>query len=282
MPYNQAKTSSASKHAREEDRIELADLGAHLQASAPVGLIDPAFRAALRAELVGTSSQYRYGTLDSPLGAIWVAYAGTTLYLLSAAQEAAFLAEAQRDLGETPQRELVVPERIAQQVQAAFTGRKRATDLRALERLTPFQRAVLAQTRRIPRGEVRSYAWIAREIGHPKAVRAVGTALARNPLPFVVPCHRVIQTCGDLGRYSGGGPETKARVLALEGVDLPHLQELAEAGLRFQGSRTTKIFCLPTCYSGKHMMERNRVFFHSEDEARTAGFRPCKLCRPAV
>lgn len=282
MPNNQTKPINTSQRPTEEDRIELADLGAHLQASAPVGLIDPAFRAALRAELVGENSQYHYGALASPLGVIWVAYAGTTLYLLSASDEAAFLAEARRDLGETPQREQAVPERIAHQVQAAFEGRKRATDLRALDRLTPFQRAVLAQTRRIPRGEVRSYAWIAREIGHPNAVRAVGTALARNPLPFVIPCHRVIRTCGELGRYSGGGTETKAQVLALEGVNLPRLRELAQEGLRFQGSDTTKIFCLPTCYSGKHMMERHRVFFHSEDEARAAGYRPCKLCRPAV
>src|SRR5262249_29314379 len=138
------------------------------------------------------------------------------------------------------------------------------------------------KTREIPRGEVRTYAWVAREIGHPAAVRAVGTALAKNPVPFVIPCHRVVRSDGDLGNYSGGGVDTKERILLYEGVDVAELRELAPRGRRSRASRNTKIFCLPTCYSRKHAKAASTVYFHSKDEAFAAGYRPCKLCRPAV
>ena len=62
----------------------------------------------------------------------------------------------------------------------------------------------------IPRGEVRPYGWIAAEIGRPKAVRAVGTALGHNPVPLIVPCHRVVRSDGMIGQYSLGGPAQQA------------------------------------------------------------------------
>ena len=260
----------------------LALLAADLHATAVVATIDPLFRATLRAELVGTAATLAYAPLATPISQVWVAYQGNALRLISGREEADFVAEVHRALGSIPTRAAAVPEKLARRVLAAIAGRRQVVDAQELAQLTPFQRAVLAKTQRIPRGEVRSYAWIAREVGQPKAVRAVGTALARNPLPLLIPCHRVIRSDGALGNYSGGGTLRKERILTYEGVDLHQLQELAHAGLRFRGSRTTKIFCLPTCYSGKHMQERYTVFFHSEDEARAQGFRPCKLCRPAV
>ena len=84
--------------------------------------------------------------------------------------------------------------------------------------LTPFTRAVLDQVRRIPRGEVRTYGEIARALGSPGAARAVGNAVAANPVPLLIPCHRVVRSDGRLGEYSGGGPQVKARLLALEGA----------------------------------------------------------------
>ncbi len=87
-----------------------------------------------------------------------------------------------------------------------------------LSRLGGFQRRVLGATRTIPSGIVRAYGWIARMIGAPAAARAVGTALARNPVPIVIPCHRVIRSDGWLGEYSGGGAVMKARILSWEGV----------------------------------------------------------------
>ncbi len=124
--------------------------------------------------------------------------------------------------------------------------------------------------------------WIAREIGHPAAVRAVGTALANNPIPYFIPCHRVVRSDGVIGNYGGGGPEAKKQILSLEGVQLARLQKLAHSGYRYEGVRSTKIFCFPTCYHGRRARQESFVFFHDEVEARAAGYRPCKDCRPAV
>jgi len=85
-----------------------------------------------------------------------------------------------------------------------------------LSDLTPFEQAALKKAAQIPPGEVRSYAWVAREIGHPKSARAVGQVMARNPLPLLFPCHRVVDSAGKLHHY-GYGLEMKARILKMEG-----------------------------------------------------------------
>jgi O-6-methylguanine DNA methyltransferase len=263
---------------------DLAALAQHLAASAPP-MMDPAFRLALRAELVGiplTDEAYYFAPLETPVGDLLVLYQGTRVRLITGGDEVYLLDEAQREFDVIPSRTAALPPRIARRILAAIGGKRQLIADEELAQLTPFQRSVLAVTRRIPRGEVRSYAWIAREVGAPGAVRAVGTALAQNPLPLLIPCHRVIKSDGALGRYSGGGTLSKDRILHYEGVDLAGLQSLAREGLRFQGSRTTKIYCLPTCYSGKHMQDRNRVYFHSPTEAAQKGYRPCKLCRPTI
>ncbi len=82
--------------------------------------------------------------------------------------------------------------------------------------LTPFEQEALKAAARIPPGEVRSYAWVARTIGRPRAARAVGQVMARNPLPLFFPCHRVVDSSGALHNY-GYGIEMKARLLTMEG-----------------------------------------------------------------
>ncbi len=82
---------------------------------------------------------------------------------------------------------------------------------------TPFRRQVWEVTQRIPYGETRSYAWVARQLGKPRAARAVGQALGANPVPMLVPCHRVVGSDGSLGGYTGG-PGWKERLLRLEGT----------------------------------------------------------------
>jgi O-6-methylguanine DNA methyltransferase len=82
--------------------------------------------------------------------------------------------------------------------------------------LTPFEQAVLRAAARIPPGEVRSYSWIATQVGRPKAARAVGRVMARNPMPLLFPCHRVVDATGDLHDYFYG-LEMKARLLQMEG-----------------------------------------------------------------
>ena len=86
----------------------------------------------------------------------------------------------------------------------------------AWDRLTRFQQLVYAATSRIPRGEVRSYQWVARRIGRPRAVRAVGNALHRNPFAPRVPCHRVIRADGTVGGFARGTRRKRA-LLAQEG-----------------------------------------------------------------
>ncbi len=84
-----------------------------------------------------------------------------------------------------------------------------------ITRATDFQTKVWQASRLIPYGETRSYRWLAEKIGHPKAARAVGQALARNPLPVIIPCHRVIKEDGSIGGFSGG-LKTKRLLLSLE------------------------------------------------------------------
>jgi O-6-methylguanine DNA methyltransferase len=92
---------------------------------------------------------------------------------------------------------------------------KLPVDLRSA---TEFQERVLRTTATIPKGEVRPYGWVANEIDNPRAVRAVGTALAHNPVPLIIPCHRVVRSDGQIGNYSLGGPHIKVDLLLHEGA----------------------------------------------------------------
>lgn len=84
--------------------------------------------------------------------------------------------------------------------------------------VTVFQRRVLTEAATIPRGRTRPYGWLAERLGRPGAARAVGTSMARNPVPLIVPCHRVVRADGSIGRYSLGGAANKERLLRLEGA----------------------------------------------------------------
>ena len=102
-----------------------------------------------------------------------------------------------------------------QQLQEYFAGQRKDFDLPLKLSGTEFQVRVLEELRRIPYGETASYGDVAKRIGRPKAVRAVGAANGRNPIPIVIPCHRVIGSSGDLTGF-GGGLDTKAALLRLE------------------------------------------------------------------
>jgi methylated-DNA-[protein]-cysteine S-methyltransferase len=108
---------------------------------------------------------------------------------------------------------------VVRQVVEYVDGRRKTFDLALdLSFLTAFQQAVLTECARIPRGEVASYAELARRVGKPLAFRAVGNTMRINPIPIVIPCHRVVGSDG-IGGY-GGGLAVKRQLLALEGVDL--------------------------------------------------------------
>ena len=101
------------------------------------------------------------------------------------------------------------------QLQEYFAGKRQSFDLNLAPQATPFQAQVLAELQRIPYGETCSYLDIAVAIGNPKAVRAVGGANGNNPLPIVIPCHRVVGSNGSLTGF-GGGVDTKRFLLDLE------------------------------------------------------------------
>lgn len=110
--------------------------------------------------------------------------------------------------------------RAAELLAHYFAGESVSFDLPVDDRLfTPFQREVYQTVQRIPYGEVRSYGAVAAEIGRPGAARGIGTAMARNPLPVVIPCHRVVGSGGALTGYSApGGVATKKELLLMEEV----------------------------------------------------------------
>src|SRR5262249_4968613 len=131
-----------------------------------------------------------------------------------------FFAGVRRAAGAAPVRSAAHAGAPARQLGEYLAGRRLAFDLPVdLSAATDFQRLVLLAACQIPRGQVLTYSDLARQIGRPKAARAVGQALGSNPVPIVVPCHRVLAADGSLRGYSGGGGiVTKERLLRLEGA----------------------------------------------------------------
>ncbi|HSF42069.1 MAG TPA: methylated-DNA--[protein]-cysteine S-methyltransferase [Thermoanaerobaculia bacterium] len=109
---------------------------------------------------------------------------------------------------------------VRRQLEEYFAGERQTFDLALSPKGTDFERSVWSELSRIPYGATRSYAEIARAIGRPGAARAVGRANGANPIPIVVPCHRVIGADGSLTGF-GGGLEVKSLLLEIEGAALP-------------------------------------------------------------
>jgi methylated-DNA-[protein]-cysteine S-methyltransferase len=149
-----------------------------------------------------------------------------------------------------------------------------------LRGLTAFEVEVLTAASHIPPGQTRPYAWVASEIGRPKAVRAVGSALGRNPVPVLIPCHRVTRSDGQPGDYVFGTP-TKEAMLRAENVNLAEVRELAKARVFYIGSDATGIVCFPTCRHARRITPHHRQGFRTIGQASKAGYRPCRHCRPA-
>ncbi|MDN5917437.1 MAG: methylated-DNA--[protein]-cysteine S-methyltransferase [Pseudonocardia sp.] len=150
-----------------------------------------------------------------------------------------------------------------------------------LRGLSDFEHDVLDATRRIPAGQVRPYSWVAREAGRPKAVRAVGSVLGRNPVPLLIPCHRVVRSDGALGEYMFG-PAHKQELLRDEDLDLDRLAGLVDRGMHYLGSDTTGVVCFPTCHHARRITDAHRRPFPRVETALAQGYRPCRDCRPAV
>ena len=159
-----------------------------------------------------------YRTIDSPIGPLLLA--ATPKGLVRVAFQCEGLDNVLARLAEElSPRILRMPRRLdgaARELEEYFAGKRRSFDLELdLQLARGFRRSVLVQLRKVPYGSTQTYAALARAAGKPSAVRAAGSACARNPLPVIVPCHRVVRSDGSIGQYLAG-PETKRALLAME------------------------------------------------------------------
>jgi methylated-DNA-[protein]-cysteine S-methyltransferase len=151
-------------------------------------------------------------------------------------------------------------------------------DLRAAR--SDFERAVLAATAAVPYGALESYRGIAGELGRPEAVRAVAQALRHNPLPIVVPCHRIIGSGGELVGYAGHRIGLKEQLLTVEGVPMlrPGTPRIARRALYHYEPNPSREYCLPTC--GDIARRPVVMLFTSRAQAEARGLVPCTACHP--
>lgn len=169
-------------------------------------------RTALAEALADARQALYFDTLDTPVGPLLLAASERGLRAID------YLAHQTSDV---PRQGVHAPQRLAAartQLEEYFAGHRTEFDLPVdLRGIGAFGERVLLATAQIPFGQVSTYGELAREIGAPGAARAVGNALGRNPIPIVIPCHRILRGDGSLGGYSGG-PGIKDRLLALEGA----------------------------------------------------------------
>ena len=159
-----------------------------------------------------------FARLESPLGVLIVAWrdSGITFVGIDRGEDDdAARAKVERRL-RRPLRAAEPPAWVGGAVRHFFSDWEVDMSRIDISDLSTFEQAALRKAAQIPRGEVRSYGWIAREIGRPQSARAVGQAMARNPVALLFPCHRVVDASGALHNY-GYGVELKARILAMEG-----------------------------------------------------------------
>lgn len=230
----------------------------------------------------GRGEHIDFALFDGPLGRMLIAAVDEGVVALRFGEDEELRSELRAEFPAAELRE--DPERLAGYragVLRYLEGAARDLDLPLRPAATAFQARVWQALREIPAGETRSYAELAAAIERPGAARAVARACATNPAALLVPCHRVVRADGHIGEYGAGGPEAKRRVLGVEGVDADALEKLASSGVRFTGSDTTGIYCYPTCRHARRTSSSHEVRFRSADEAINAGYRACRVCRPA-
>jgi O-6-methylguanine DNA methyltransferase len=224
----------------------------------------------------------RWTTVEGAVEDLYVAFTDRGVTYIrtvgSMRDEEEFAESFRRRFGRPLLRATRPPSGVAAAVALRSHGRNVPVDLAGL---SDFERDVLTAARRIPKGQTRPYGWIAHEIGRPRAVRAVGTALGNNPVPVLIPCHRVVRSDGSLGEYVFGAG-LKEQLLRTERVNVDEVRELARTKIFFVGSDTTHIVCFPTCAHARRITPPHRRGFSSVAAAATAGYRPCRQCRPVL
>ncbi|NJP65509.1 cysteine methyltransferase [Streptomyces sp. ventii] len=163
---------------------------------------------------------------------------------------------------------------------ALRTGRSRHLPI-DLSTLPAAERAVLEAVRAIPPGQLRPASWIAREAAQQMRAEAVIGVLAHNPVTVLVPCHRATDDNG--APCDAAYPhETGDALRHAEGMDPAAVRQWAQGDATLLGSTTTRIYCHPTCAHARRITPARRVPFRTPGDARRAGYRACKSCRPAA
>jgi AraC family transcriptional regulator of adaptative response/methylated-DNA-[protein]-cysteine methyltransferase len=161
----------------------------------------------------------RYGTGVTAAGKILIAFSGRglcALRLLEGRSPGAEVAELRRKFdGALFEEDQTSAANLIRQINAVLEGQQDARTIPLDLRGTTFQKKVWQALLQVPRGVTWSYSRLAQKVGNPRAVRAVASACARNPVGLVVPCHRILRNDGSLGGY-GGGPERKRALLEME------------------------------------------------------------------
>jgi methylated-DNA-[protein]-cysteine S-methyltransferase len=176
--------------------------------------LDAAFRTAALAEGI---VDVRHDTVDSPVGPLQLGWSDRGLCRISYFEDG-FEDELAHVFGV---RVLRAPlDDVRRELDEYFAGRRTSFDLPLDLRVAPFHADVLRELARVPYGQTDTYGALARKAGRPGAARAVGTVMNRNPIPIVLPCHRIVGANGALTGYAGG-LEVKRHLLELEGARLP-------------------------------------------------------------
>jgi methylated-DNA-[protein]-cysteine S-methyltransferase len=262
------------------------------------GMVDTLRRAPMphddptlaRAQLVGRIADLRsrmvaFGIFPSPLGRILVGRSEQGVAVVQYLPARGGLPEhVRRLLGEDAVEDRAATEALRVELLEYLEGRRARLDwpldLRRMR--SDFQRRVLEATAALPYGAITSYAGIAARIGAPSAVRPVAQALRWNPLPIVIPCHRVIGNSGTLTGYAGRQVSLKQRLLAVEGVK----STAARADFRIDREAMYTLvngereYCVPTCGSLLSQPLSTLTLFGTRERAEAAGFEPCTSCRP--
>ena len=161
-------------------------------------------------------STITYSRVDTPVGNLFFAFEGDSICASMLTDDATtFLDRCLAHLDASPPLDPSPPAGLVRSVVARIQNDEPLSF--ELSRFTPFQRAVMEAVAAIPRGQVRTYGQVAQSVGHPGAARAVGEVMRTNPIPVLVPCHRVVRSGGAPGNYSPD-PAIKRRLLSIEGA----------------------------------------------------------------
>lgn len=256
-----------------------------LRAAPPIADAEAA-RERLIARLADIRSRIlKYGIVASPIGPILLARSELGVSLVEYLdRDGAVGSRLFQMAGIEAHEDGAEIERLHHELLDYLEGRRTRLDWPLDLRLarSDFERAVLQATATVPYGAVSSYTGIAGDVGKPAAVRAVAQALRHNPLPIVVPCHRIVGLHGELVGYAGNRIGLKERLLTVEGVPTDHTREarVARRAMYHYDPNPDRQYCLPTCGDiVRRPLGQVKLFAHRE-LAEATGLEPCLDCRP--